>query len=44
MLCNHDWEKLGYPIDTYIDYSGIRVYLIMCKCKKCRKRKVRKFY
>lgn len=43
--CFHSWEKTeSWPIRTYFDYFGFKVSLFPCKCKKCGKRKVKKFY
>ena len=43
MFCFHEWEKLRFLHD-YFDYSGFRVGVFECKCKKCGKIKRRKFY
>ena len=43
LLCDHEWatEK---EVDTYQDYSGFEVYVFECECKKCGKRKRRKYW
>lgn len=43
-FCHHEWKKLGKPIREYIDYSGFRVGVFQCRCKKCGKEETRKFY
>lgn len=42
-FCIHDWKRTEEPKYSYIDYSGIRVFTAMCRCKKCGKKKKRKF-
>lgn len=43
LLCIHDWERQVF-IEEYYDYSGYRVTVIRCKCKKCGKVKNKKFW
>lgn len=42
--CSHIYEKLSdKPLYDYFDYSGFHVGVFICKCKKCGKKKERKF-
>lgn len=43
LLCIHDWERQSF-VEEYYDYSGYRVTVIRCKCKKCGKVKNKKFW
>ena len=45
MCFRHEWIRTeSFPTQVYIDYSGNRVGLFRCQCKKCNKVKYRKFY
>lgn len=39
----HDWKRIEEPKHSYYDYGGMEVLKAMCVCKKCGKKKVRKF-
>ena len=40
--CKHEYAEAGRS--KYLDYSGYRVLRIECKCKKCGKKKIRKYW
>lgn len=42
-ICIHDWKRIEEPKHSHYDYSGMEVLTAMCECKKCGKKKVRKF-
>nr|WP_296955145.1 hypothetical protein [uncultured Mediterraneibacter sp.] len=42
-ICRHKWEQLE-PVSAYHDYSGFKVVLFRCKCKKCGKIELRKYW
>lgn len=42
-FCIHDWKRTEEPKPYYTDYSGIRAFIAMCQCRKCGKKKKRKF-
>lgn len=42
-LCNHKWKKEEF-VRSYRDYSGFRVGVFRCKCKKCGLVEIRKYY
>ena len=42
MKCKHEWIEENCI--KYLDYNGYRVLKIIYCCKKCRKKKVKKFY
>lgn len=41
-LCKHEYVEIGRS--EYIDYSGYRVLRIEYKCKKCGRKKAKKYY
>lgn len=41
-MCKHEWKKIEKTND-YFDYSGFHVAVYLCKCKKCGKKKEKKF-
>lgn len=43
IFCIHDRKRIEEPKHSHYDYSGIQVLTAMCQCKKCGKKKVRKF-
>ena len=44
-LCVHEYEKVSdKPVQDYFDYSGYHVGVFLCRCKKCGKKKERKFF
>ena len=43
LLCIHEWEKKKF-VDEYHDYGGFKVGLFRCKCKKCGKIKLKKYW
>lgn len=42
-LCDHKWKKEDL-IRSYWDYNDFRVGVFRCKCKKCGKVQIRKYY
>lgn len=42
-FCIHDWKRIEKPKHSYWNYGGMEVLTAMCVCKKCEKKKVRKF-
>lgn len=42
-FCIHDWKRIEKAKHAYYDYGGMEVLTAMCMCKKCGKKKVRKF-
>lgn len=45
LFCNHEWEKLSNkPTTTYLDYSGFKIGIFLCKCKKCGKIRQKKYW
>lgn len=44
MCIFHDWVKIEKePHEIYFDYSGNRVGIFRCRCKKCGKIRNKKF-
>ncbi|MFR1346920.1 MAG: hypothetical protein ACLSBC_12970 [[Clostridium] scindens] len=41
--CNHEFEKIKL-IREYYDYSGFRVGVFKCRCKKCGKECYKKYF
>lgn len=42
--CKHEYEKIEEkPNYDYFDYSGFHVGVFLCRCKKCGKKRERKF-
>lgn len=42
-FCVHDWQR-QYLVSEYFDYSGFKVGIFKCKCRKCGKVKNKKYY
>lgn len=42
-FCIHDWKRMEEPKHSYCDYGGMEALKAMCVCKKCGKKKIRKF-
>lgn len=42
-FCIHEWEKQDL-VSEYFDYSGFKVGIFNCKCRKCGKVKNKKYY
>lgn len=43
LFCIHEWIR-DSVYDSYYDYSGYQVVKYHCKCQKCGKMKIRKYY
>ena len=43
LLCVHEWSP-EKEVGRYYDYSGFTVREFECRCKKCGKRKKRKYW
>lgn len=43
-LCLHNYVPYGSIVTKQIDYNGYSVYSIWCKCTKCGKEKIKKFW
>lgn len=45
MFHMHEWVKITEaPIYDYWDYSGFHVGIFPCECKRCGKKRKRKFF
>lgn len=42
-ICICDWKQIEKSKHSYWDYSGMEVLTSMCQCKKCGKKKLKKF-
>lgn len=42
MKCNHEWVELNRYY--YLDYNGYRVLKVTYRCKKCNKKKIKKYF
>lgn len=42
-FCIHDWKRTEEPKHSRFSYDGMEILIAMCACKKCGKKKVRKF-
>ena len=45
MFCTHEWVKITKdPSYSYWDYSGFHVGVFLCICKRCGKKRKRKYF
>lgn len=42
-MCIHEWERIGEYEFAYYTVDGIKISTALCQCKKCGKKKSRKY-